>query len=131
MQVVPATCFCIKGEQAIKNLKISKSTGIDQIDNYCVKVAADVIAEPLHHIITLSIYQQKFPTSWKNSKVIPLHKKESKLETKNYRPVSILSPFSKILKKIIMSRSINTSLGTEYFILIYMDIGTIDPLKQL
>ena len=71
------------------------------MDNYCIKISADVIAEPLHHIITLSIIQRKFPTSWKNSKVIPLHKKESKLERKNYRPVAILSPLSKILEKIV------------------------------
>ena len=37
---------------------------------------------------------------WKYSKVIPLHKKLSNLDCKNYRPVAILSPFSKILEKI-------------------------------
>ena len=35
------------------------------------------------------------------SKVIPLHKKNSKLEMKNYRPVAILSPLGKILEKIV------------------------------
>ena len=90
-----------KVNKLLKKLKNSKSTSIDELDNFCVKVAADVIAEPLHHIITQSILQQKFPTLWKYSKVIPLHKKESKLERKNYRPVAILSPLSKILEKII------------------------------
>ena len=69
-----------KVNKLLKKLKNSKSTSIDELDNFCVKVAADVIAEPLHHIITQSILQQKFPTLWKYSKVIPLHKKESKLE---------------------------------------------------
>ena len=90
-----------KVNKLLKNLKNSKSSSIDELDNYCIKISADVIAEPLHHIITLSIIQSKFPTSWKNSKVIPLHKKESKLERKNYRPVAILSPLSKILEKIV------------------------------
>jgi hypothetical protein len=89
-----------KVNQLLRGLKDSKSTSIDEIDNFCVKVAADIIDKPLHHIITLSVLQQKFPTSWKYSKVIPLHKKECKLNKKNYRPVSILSPFSKILEKI-------------------------------
>ena len=33
--------------------------------------------------------------------MIPLHKKLSQLEPKNYRPVAILSPLSKVLKKFI------------------------------
>ena len=89
-----------KVKKLLKNLKNSKSTSIDEQDNFCVKIAADVVAGPLHHIIMLSIMQRKFPTSWKLSKVIPLHKKESKLLRKNYRPVAILSPFSKILEKV-------------------------------
>ena len=83
------------------NLKNSKSTSVDELDNFAVKISADYIANPLHHIITLSIMQNKFPASWKYSKIIPLHKKLSKLERKNYRPVAILSPLSKILEKII------------------------------
>ena len=94
---VPVT----KVNKLLKWLKNSKSTSIDELDNFCVKIAADVIDKPLHHVITLSILQQTFPRSWKYSKVIPLHKKDCKLSMKNYRPVSILSPFSKILEKVV------------------------------
>ena len=90
-----------KVNKLLKSLKNSKSTAIDELDNFCVKVAADIIDKPLHHIITLSILKNKFPRSWKFSKVIPLHKKLCKLERKNYRPVSILSPLSKILEKVV------------------------------
>ena len=90
-----------KVNKLLKSLKSSRSTSIDEFDYFCVKVAADVIDKPLHHIISLSVLQQKFPTGWKYSKVIPLHKKECKLKKKNYRPVSILSPFSKIMEKIV------------------------------
>ena len=69
--------------------------------NFCVKLAADVIDKPLHHIITLSIQQKKFPSGWKLSKVIPLHKKNCKMDRQNFRPVAILSPLSKILEKIV------------------------------
>ena len=54
-----------KVNKLLKGLKDSKSTSIDEIDNFCVKVAADIIDKPLHHIITLSVLQQKFPTNWK------------------------------------------------------------------
>ena len=85
----------------IKKLKNSKSTSYDGIDNYSVKLSANIIAEPLHHIICLSIMQKKFPKSWKLVKVVPLHKKGSILDKKNYRPVALLSPFGKILEKIM------------------------------
>ena len=62
----------------LKSLNNSKSLGIDELDNYSIKIAAEVIAQPLHHLITLSIMQCKFPSSWKYSKIIPLHKKASK-----------------------------------------------------
>ena len=78
----------------IKGLKNSRSTGVDELDNYAVKLSADHIAEPLHYIITLSLMQRRFPTGWKFTKVIPLHKKLSQLEMSNYRPVAILSPLS-------------------------------------
>ena len=88
-------------KKLLKNLGNSRSTAVDELDSYVVKLSAEHIARPLHHIITLSIMQDKFPTSWKNSKVIPLHKKLSNLDCKNYRPVTILSPFSKVLEKIV------------------------------
>ena len=85
----------------IKSLSNSRSLATDELDNFSVKLAAEVIARPLHHIITLSIMQEKFPSSWKFAKVLPLHKKLSTLEMKNYRPLAILSPLSKVLEKII------------------------------
>ena len=85
----------------LMKLKSSKSISIDELDNFSVKHAAEFIADPLHHIITLSIMQSKFPESWKFSKIIPFHKKSSQLKPENYRPVAILSPLSKILEKVI------------------------------
>ena len=54
----------------------------------------------VHHIVSLSIIQKKFPQSWKYLKVIPLHKKEDVLERKNYRPVAILSLLYKVLENL-------------------------------
>ena len=90
-----------KVTRLLKNLKKSKSTSIDGLDNFCVKAASEIIAQPVHHIVTLSLMQRKFPSAWKLSKIIPLYKKDSKLDCKNYRPVAILSPLSKILEKLV------------------------------
>ena len=90
-----------KVQKILKGLSSSRSTGIDELDNYSLKLAAEYISLPIHHIVCLSIIQSRFPQSWKYSKVLPLHKKEDKLEMKNYRPVSILSPVSKVMEKLV------------------------------
>ena len=89
-----------KVKSLLCSLKNKTSTSVDQLDNYAVKLAAHHIAGPLHHVVTLSILQQKFPTIWKYTKIVPLHKKKSTLKRENYRPVAILSPLSKVLEKI-------------------------------
>ena len=47
-----------KINKLLRNLKNSRSTSIDELDNFCVKISADLIDRPLHHIITLSIIQR-------------------------------------------------------------------------
>ena len=93
-----------KVKELLSSLSNSRSTAIDELDNYSVKIAAPVIAGPLQHIITLSIMQHSFPSSWKFAKVLPLHKKLDTLHKKNYRPVAILSPLSKVLKKFVYEK---------------------------
>ena len=94
----------LKVKKVLNSLSNSRSTGIDELDNFSVKLASEFIAQPLHHIITLSLMQNKFPQGWKFSKVLPLHKKLDPLERKNYRPVAILSPLSKVLEKIVFEQ---------------------------
>ena len=90
-----------KVRSILSSLKSTTSTAVDQLDNFAIKLAAPHIAGPLHHVITLSILQQKFPDTWKLTKIVPLHKKKSTLKKENYRPVAILSPLSKVLEKVL------------------------------
>ena len=55
----------------LKNLKNSKCTSIDELDSYAIKLSAELIAEPLHHVITLSMMQSRFPSCWKYTKLTP------------------------------------------------------------
>jgi len=45
-----------------------------------------------------------FPSRLKFSEIKPLFKKRDKPNISNYRPISILTPFSKIFEKIIFTR---------------------------
>ena len=83
------------------SLKNSKSFGLDSIDTYALKLAGPYILPVLTHLINLSLVKSKFPSDWKNAKVIPLHKKDDPLDPKNYRPVAILPILSKILEKVV------------------------------
>ena len=55
------------------------------------------------------------------AKVIPSHKKDSKLEVSNYRPISLLSNIDKILEKLIHNRLVE--FPEEGQILYYKQFG--------
>ena len=92
--------------EVLKNMKSSKSCGIDFIDSFVLKLACDELTPGITHIVNLSIKCEHFPSMWKKSKVIPLFKKEDPTLAKNYRPVSLLPITSKILERVIYNQLI-------------------------
>ena len=83
------------------NLKPFKSTGLDNIPSRFLKEGAEILKLPITHIVNTSISTNIVPSDFKAARVKPLHKKNSKLEVGNYRPVSILTAISKILEKAV------------------------------
>ena len=64
------------------------------------------ISKQLTEIFNLSFSTGSFPSSLKVAKVIPVHKKDSKLLHPNYRPISLLSNIDKIIEKLMHKRLI-------------------------
>ena len=91
-------------EKIIAALSNSSSFGLDNIDTFAIKLIKKEILPALTHIINLSISTREYPVYWKSSKIIPLHKKEDLLNTKNYRPVAIVPIFSKVLERVIFNQ---------------------------
>ena len=91
----------------ISGLNNTKSDGRDIISAYFLRVAAKVIAVPLAQLFSYTFLLGIFPASSKIAKIIPIYKSSDKFDVSNCRPISILSPISKILEKLIHIRSIN------------------------
>ena len=88
----------------IKSCKPKHSKDCDDINMYVLSKVTDQIVKPLVHIFNLSFSSGIFPSEMKTAKVIPVFKSGNRSDFSNYRPISLLSQFSKILEKLFNLR---------------------------
>ena len=69
-----------------------------------MKNVAHIVSRPLADIFNLSLSTGSVPEQLKIAKVIPIYKKENAEIFSNYRPVSVLPCFSKILERLVFNR---------------------------
>ena len=122
----PDNFFCIPTTPAeINNIiihsKSKKSTGFDNIDSYIVKQIAPQIVNQLANIFNKSFLTGIVPSKLKIAKVIPLYKTKDPALFSNYRPISLLPFFSKILERLMHNRLYN--FLTEHNILAMNQFG--------
>ena len=90
----------------VYSLKKGKSPGYDIINNDLIQQIILGILQPLTHVFNLSMLNGIVPSSMKIAKVVPVFKKGDPQSLTNYRPISLLTSFSKILEKIIYVRTV-------------------------
>ena len=88
----------------ILSLNDNKALGHDNIPAYFLKVSRYVITSHLKYFTNFILNSGVFPRNCKIAKVVPIFKNGCKEETYNYRPISILICFSKIIEKMIHNR---------------------------
>ena len=98
----------------IKNINPKKATGPDKIPPKIVRLSANIMDSHLMNIINNDLSNNSFSNEAKVATVRPIYKKKSRDKIENYRPVSILSCFSKVYEKFLLEKFkpfINTFLS--------------------
>jgi hypothetical protein len=91
----------------IDKFDYKKGPGHDGINNLIIKKIAKEVCAPLATIFNLSISNGIVPTDLKLAKVVPIYKKGDPELYSNYRPVSMLPCFSKILERLVFNRCLS------------------------
>ena len=90
--------------EIINSFSNGVAVGYDNLDAFVIKQVIDLIVKPFTHIVNLSISSGIFPDLLKIARVVPIFKSGDRKLISNYRPVSILPIFSKVLERVIYNR---------------------------
>ena len=93
-----------EAKNLMNSLNLRKSVGHDNISSYYLRIASDILSPVLCYFIDNAFRLGIFPQNCKKAKIIPLYKTGKPNNLTNYRPISILTCFSKIIEKLIHKR---------------------------
>ena len=91
----------------IGKMDASKSSGPYSVPVTILKIIRDYISEPLAVLVNDSFASGNFPEKLKLARITPVFKKGSRSDIDNYRPISVLSNFSKLFEKAMYHRLYN------------------------
>ena len=100
-------------KQCIRQLSRNKSPGKDNLLNEYFMESIDLLIEPLGILFNDILDSGYFPSQWTEGIIIPLHKKGSHDDPKNYRGITLFSCLGKLFTSIINQRLIDWSTANE------------------
>ena len=87
--------------KAIDEIDTYSSTSHECIPASILKACKNNISIPIHMLWEHSFSKGKIPASLKQQFITPIHKKDSKADPANYRPVSLTSHVIKVFERVI------------------------------
>ena len=90
--------------KAIKSLSSNKASPIEDIPIEILKNSTHIYSKKLSNIFNESLINGKLPDTLKRADLTPIFKKGNDNEKENYRPVSMLSTFSKVFEKLLFEQ---------------------------
>ena len=102
--------FNIREEDIIKiirNLNSAKAHRYDAVSIAMLKICDISISKPLCYLFKNCLTECIFPEDWKKANVVPIFKKGSRQDFKNYRPISLLPICGKIFERLIYNSIFN------------------------
>jgi hypothetical protein len=91
-------------ETAIAKLKKYKSPSNGEIPAGLIQAGGETLLSEIHKLINSVWNKGELPDQWKESIIVPIHKKGGKTDSNNYRGISLLSTSHKMLSNILLSR---------------------------
>jgi hypothetical protein len=91
-------------EIAIAKLKKYKSPNSNQTPAELFQAGGEILLSAIHKLINSVQSKEKLPDQWKESIIVSIHKKGDKIDSNNYRRISLLSTSYNILLNILLSR---------------------------
>lgn len=85
----------------LQSLDVNKSAGPDNIPAVFIVKCAKSLTLPLSLLFMRSLSEGEVPKVWKSAYITPIHKKGPKNIVENYRPISKLCLFAKVLERIV------------------------------
>lgn len=98
------TSFSITAEvvhSAIKALPSYSSPGPDGISNILLKEGGISLVLAIFHLFSIILKCGILPAEWKSATVVPIHKKGSRSDCHNFRPISLTCTMCKLLERIL------------------------------
>ena len=86
--------------KVLLSIPSNKACGPDNVSARIIKECVEELTAPITMLCRMSFEQGVFPTVWKQANVVPIHKNGDRTNPKNYRSISLLPLFGRVLEKL-------------------------------
>lgn len=93
-----------KRTSTINKLKYVKAPGSDNIPVELLKCGRETLHKQLHKLVTRIWKEERIPTKWRDSKIIPIYKKGDKTKCYNYSGIPIINTAYQILSNVLPNK---------------------------